>query len=144
MLSRDLRLRERSAFHRVYAEGRSWGHPLLILHTLPQPEGARRVGFSVSRKVGGAVERNRVRRRLREAVRALVPRLRRGADFVFVARNDSRQATFDELSGALAELLSRAGALISIEGDDAPYQWPERGGRSAAERSRSPRGGGKR
>ena len=130
MLPRDLRLRSNSDFQRVYRAGRSWAHPLLALHTLPQPEG-RRVGISTSKKVGKAVRRNRVRRRLREIVRAELPEWKTGFDGVLVARAAAAEAEFSDLRAALQELARRA-RLYREPGDDPDtlYTWPA-GGRPA-------------
>ncbi|MBM3457518.1 MAG: ribonuclease P protein component, partial [Armatimonadetes bacterium] len=68
MLPRTHRLRHRSDYQGLYRAGRGWSHSLLTLQLAPQETG-QRVGVVVSKKVGGAVVRNRVRRRIREAVR---------------------------------------------------------------------------
>ncbi|MBI3909776.1 MAG: ribonuclease P protein component [Armatimonadetes bacterium] len=127
MLRRELRLREREAFRRVYEQGRSWGHPLVILYTLPQPPPTKRFGFAVGKSVGQAVARNRVRRRLREIIRALETRIRPGVEMVFTARPAAKDASFRELSAAVEDLLRRARALRVDEGDTAPYTWPAGG-----------------
>ena len=129
MLPRHQRLRANREFQRVYRSGRSWAHPLLAMHVLPQPEG-KRVGVSVSKKVGKAVERNRVRRRAREAVRSLLPIWREGFDLILVARAPAAEASYHELRAALEELSSRA-RLVREPGapEDSLYTMPA-GGRS--------------
>jgi ribonuclease P protein component len=108
LLPRVHRLREPRAFQAVYSRGRSWGDRLVALHVLPAPDDEIRVGISVSKKVGGAVERNRVRRRLREVVRRRLPDLKRGCRLVLVARSEARAARFDDLEAAVERLLARA------------------------------------
>lgn len=76
-----------------------------------------RYGFVTSRAVGKAVVRNRVRRRLREAVRPLS--LKDGWDIVVIARRSAAEATYRELRESLASLLTRAGVLATIEADEA-------------------------
>lgn len=89
------------------AAKRSWATPLLVLHAAPNDRAETRIGISVSKRVGGAVVRNRVRRRIREAVR-LQPGLRPGYDLVFAARPPSAEAEWAALHGAALELLRRA------------------------------------
>lgn len=91
------RLLKRSEFLRVSAEARKWGTPnftLLARQRIPT-EGAPRVGFTVTKKVGNAVVRNRVRRRLREAVRlAGGETAKEGWDYVLIARNNALHSEF--------------------------------------------------
>jgi ribonuclease P protein component len=117
MLPRPNRLRRRDEFQATYRRGRSWAHPLLALHVLPRREGMR-VGVTVSKKVGGAVVRNRVRRRLRQAIRLRLPQWRSGFDLVVVARTAAAEASFDALGSVIDELAKR-GRLVR-EPDDPP------------------------
>lgn len=102
-------------FERVYRQGRSHSNRLLVLHVFPRGDAApARLGLSVSRKVGGAVERNRVKRLLREAFRLDEAELSPGQDLVVVARPDlGGVAEREGLAGvraAFSELLDRSGA----------------------------------
>jgi ribonuclease P protein component len=112
--SRGGRLSRSAEFERVYRQGRSVANRHLVLYSFPNPDSASpRLGLSVSRKVGGAVERNRVKRLLREAFAEAVPRLAAGQDLVVVARPPAGElAAREGLSGmdaALTELLAKAG-----------------------------------
>ncbi len=114
------RLTRSADFERVYRQGRSHGNRYLVLYAFPRvgdASGQARLGVSVSRKVGGAVERNRVKRLLREAFGALESELPEGQDVVVVARPEARELAEREglagVQGALAELVEKAGAAAA-------------------------------
>ncbi|MEE8354085.1 MAG: ribonuclease P protein component [Dehalococcoidales bacterium] len=102
----DAYLTRSQQYAQVQAMGRSWSCELLVMRALPNDLARSRLGFSVSKKVGKAVVRNKVKRRLREILRP-VP-LRPGRDIVFIARPAAATADFTTLRDAALELLSRA------------------------------------
>lgn len=115
------RLSRSADFDRVFRSGRSHASREFVLYVFPRAEdGDPRLGLSVSRKVGGAVERNRVKRLLREAFAAESARLPAGMDAVVVARREAHGLAESEgLSGvrrALAGLLDRALGEREVEG----------------------------
>lgn len=89
----------------------SWAHPLLVLYVAPSDVGLTRAGIVVGKRVGGAVVRNRVRRRIREALRLRHADLPPGYDLVFIAREPSARAAWSELRAAVDRLLRRAKLL---------------------------------
>ncbi|MEV4420066.1 ribonuclease P protein component [Patulibacter sp. NPDC049589] len=114
------RLTRSADFERVFRKGRSYGNRHLVLHLFPRDDAdeARdpRVGLSVSRRVGGSVERNLVKRLLREAMTEHVDRFR-SVDLVLVARPDALAvAERDGLSGiaeVLRELVEKASPAVA-------------------------------
>jgi ribonuclease P protein component len=138
-LRRAQRLRSTMDFQRVRRRGRSQAGALLALGYTRQavptadvsPERASwapsRVGFSISKRVGNAVVRNLVKRRLRESVRRQVCRLAPGWDIVITARVPAGGATYDELNAEVCRLLERAKLLARETGaGDAPSGTPTR------------------
>ena len=121
MAPKRRRLSRSAEFERVYRQGRSKGNRYLVLYAFPRAEdedaaereAGPRLGLSVSRRVGGAVDRNRVKRVLREAFWAEAERLPDSSDYVVVARPDARELAqrdgTEGMRGALSELVAGLG-----------------------------------
>lgn len=112
-MKRRYRIRTRSEFQRIYQEGRSFANRAAVLYVLGGRAGGPRVGFAAGRKLGSAVVRNRVRRRIREAVRQLWPGVRGEPLLILIGRAAAREMPFAELQQKIAELLRRAGLLTT-------------------------------
>ncbi len=127
------RLTRAREFHRVRDAGRSWNSRFFVLGVLPSPEpvapdAPARIGFVTSRRVGGAVVRNQIRRRLREIVRASRPLLRPGFWIVLIARRPAAAADAGPLREEWLRLARRAGILL-------PAPAPPGGGGSSEDES---------
>jgi ribonuclease P protein component len=115
------RLSRSGDFDRVYREGRSHANRFLVLYAFPRADSDAdrsevRLGVSVSRKVGGAVDRNAVKRALREAFWSLGDALPAGHDFVLVARPDSAGLVEREGPGGVATALGELAAEAGLTG----------------------------
>ena len=122
--SRRSRLSHSADFERVLRQGRSHGAREMVLHAFPRgDDGPARLGLSVSRKVGGAVERNRVKRLLKEAFTREGARLPPGTDVVLIARRDLRELAE---RGGLSAVRARLADLISQVDGARPAQALER------------------
>jgi ribonuclease P protein component len=98
-------------FAAIQGHGTARSHPLLVARFLQTGQETTRFGLSTGRKLGGAVVRNRVRRRLREALRVMAPSFQPGWDVLIIARPALVEADHDALVGALRRILSRGGVL---------------------------------
>lgn len=105
-LPRCERLKGGDSFRRLMNEGKSVEDSLLVIRYLPLAENVtcRRVGVTVSRSCRGAVERNRLRRRLREVYRRRRDRLPPAGDFLLIAKSDALNASFAELNRSFQKL----------------------------------------
>jgi ribonuclease P protein component len=131
VLPRELRLRENRHFQFVYRRGRSWADRHLVVHALPRSEPERRFGFVVGKKLGGAVQRNRVRRLLREACWAVLEHVPAGVHVVNVARAAAGEASLAELTTGMRSLFQRAGLWVTDAA--APYRFPGAGSKPRPE-----------
>jgi len=117
------RLSRSAEFDRVFRQGRSHANRVLVLYGFPRADAAPgeepRLGLSVSRRVGGAVERNHVKRLLREAFEQEAERIPPGHDVVLVARTEARVVAerdgLDGIRAALAELIDALRARVEGE-----------------------------
>lgn len=111
MMQKVYRLRSTRSFDVVYKKGKSVADAYLVLTTLAGRQPLPKVGFVVGKKVGKAVYRNKVKRRLREAFRSLIPAVEGHTSYVVVARTGLVDLTYDQLLQSLTALLVRAGKL---------------------------------
>lgn len=103
-MKRVYSLKENSAFQFVYRRGKSQANRELVLLFVRQ--GKLRIGFSVSKKLGGAVQRNHIKRLLRESIRPKIPQLKCGY-YVWIARSGAVGADFHRMEQSVDNLLTR-------------------------------------
>ena len=104
-------LKENSMFRRLYAKGKSAVNSYLVVYCRRNGTEQNRIGYTVSKKLGHAVVRNRVRRRLREIYRLHEAEFQQGWDFVVVARTRTVGAPYAKLDRAFLSLADKLGVL---------------------------------
>ena len=107
-MQRRFRLTRSTDFKRVRNYGKSFAHPLVVLIVLVSDEPVLRVGVTAGRSLGGAVQRNRAKRLLREATRSQALLLQPGHDLMLIARSPLLKSDFAEIQAAIRNLLLRA------------------------------------
>ena len=110
-------LNQNSEFRRVYSRGKNLATPLVVLYCRRNGTKLNRFGITVGSKIGHAVQRNRVRRRLREIYRLGEGRFSSGWDIVAVARTRAVGASYQELDEAFYHAAARLGILKSPNGE---------------------------
>lgn len=105
------KLKQNSDFRRIYGRGRAFVNPAFVTYALKNRTDDIKIGITVSKKIGCAVERNRAKRVLTAAFASCVPYLPRGYDFVFVARARILTKKSTEIAAAMKENFIQAGLL---------------------------------
>ncbi len=104
-----MRLTKRGEYALVYRQGMAWVNALVVMKAMRNGLGSTRYGFSVTKKLGKAVQRNRVKRLLREVV--CVQSVKPGWDIVFIPRSGAVSADYHQLEEAITKLLAKAQLL---------------------------------
>jgi ribonuclease P protein component len=116
-VKRRYRVRDNTRFQEIRRRGKSYPDRLLVLCVLPNGLPYSRFGFSVSTRIGNAVVRNRIKRRLREIMRLKQQEIEPGWDLVFIARKPVASATYHMMDAACGRLLQRARLLCCSAGE---------------------------
>ena len=111
-MRRQYRLRRNADFQRVRREGQFYASPLMVLAFLHNELDYSRFGFVVSKRIGNAVKRNKIKRRLREAVRLRLPKIKPGFDVVFIARRPIAGAAYADIEKWVDRLLTKADMFV--------------------------------
>lgn len=112
---RILPLKKNTEFKKVYKKGKSVANRFAVMYILPNGTPHRLAGFSVSKKIGGAVLRNRIKRLFREVYRLNQGRLIQGINVVFIARQAAKEASFQDLVKAFHDLFKKAHIISEQE-----------------------------
>lgn len=111
ILSKVITIHQNTDFRRVYGRGKSCKSPALVVYALKNRAGICRIGITTSKKLGGAVERNRCRRIIKEAYRHLAPECTGGWDIVFVARYKTVHLKSTDVEKAMRSQLRQLGVI---------------------------------
>ncbi|ARP51215.1 ribonuclease P protein component [Caproicibacterium lactatifermentans] len=104
-------IKENRDFRRIYGRGKNLVSPVVVCYALKNRCKKVRMGITTSKKIGNAVQRNRSRRVIRAAFRALLPRIKPGYDFIFVARAKTPHVKSTAVKYAMERQLKKAGLL---------------------------------
>jgi ribonuclease P protein component len=111
-VKRKFRLTRSTEFKRVRRVGKSYAHPLVVLVAAPNDNGELHIGVTASRAVGGAVLRNRIRRRMKACIDEYLPAIRTGWDLIVIARQPAALAAYLDLRSGIARLLKQADLMV--------------------------------
>lgn len=110
------RLTKREYFDKVYRHGKSTANHQFVLYYKARPEQETfRLGVSVSKKLGNAVVRNRIRRMLKEIVRLNAARIPGGYDLIIIARKPAAEMDYHDMEKSVLHVLKRASLLVRKE-----------------------------
>lgn len=116
-MNRRFRLRKSSDLQRVRRTGQSFAHPLLVLQAARNVERTSRIGVIATRSIGTAVDRNRAKRLIREAIRGYLPYILIGWDLILIARKPLLKADFVVIREAVGKLLNKAEVMNDKHGE---------------------------
>jgi ribonuclease P protein component len=115
-VNRNFRLTQSTDFKRVRRFGKSYAHPLVVLVVLQSTDEKTHIGVTAGRSVGSAVQRNRAKRLLREAVRPLISDLKPGWKVILISRSPILKAKLPEIQNCLYQLFLKANLVRDRNG----------------------------
>ncbi|MDI6715629.1 MAG: ribonuclease P protein component [Actinomycetota bacterium] len=117
-MQREFRITASKDFQAVYKLGKSTANKDLVVYFLKKEGQRSRLGISVSRRIGSAVVRNKVKRLLKEAFRRNEDKIKGGYDIILIAREAVNEKSFQDIEKTLIDVLAKAGLLINRDEDD--------------------------
>ena len=111
MLNRINRLKKRYQFNYVYKSGEHYSSEHIVLYVVSSKTKNIKIGLAVTKKVGHAVVRNRVRRQLREIIKKQIPTLKQSFNIIVVARENVTEASFEKISNEFFKLIKKANLI---------------------------------
>lgn len=110
-MKKEGRLRKNREFGYVYKRGKSYADRFLIMYIVPNNSQCNKVGFSVSKKVGNSVKRNKIKRRLKESFRLNSVNIKTGYSIVFIPRAQISKAEYKDIENSMINLFKKAKIL---------------------------------
>ena len=121
LLNRTYSLKRHKEFRFTYRTGRQVGGGSFVLVTARNRKGKVQVGFSVSKKIGNSVQRNRAKRRLKACFSPLLPAVKSGYNLIFIARSAALTAPFLAMQKSMVSALQKAGVYEEVKaGEEQP------------------------
>lgn len=111
MLTKNFRMKRNTQFNYVFKKGQAFKHRQLMLVIYKKKYKHQKIGLVVSKKIGKSVQRNHVKRLIRESVREYLPLISTDYDLIFVARQGVESASFHDINKTILELLKKSNAL---------------------------------
>ena len=105
-------LKKNYEFRRLYSKGRCFGNSYLVVYSRKINSPKNRLGITVGKKIGNAVHRNRLRRRIRESYRLMEPEMQTGFEIVVVGRSRASGCDYQHIDSSLRKLLAKHGILM--------------------------------
>lgn len=111
-MNKERRIKKNQEFQEVFKKGQSYANRQFVVYVLEKKEqNSFRIGLSVSKKIGNAVTRNRVKRYVRQSFLEMEDRIKTGKDYIIVARKPTQEMDFHETKKSLTHVLKRASVL---------------------------------
>jgi len=110
-MKETLRLREKTAFKKIYNRGSSLANKYLVMFYSKNNQSHNKVGFIASKKVGNSVVRNRARRLMKETFRLYSGEIEHGYDLILIARANIKDATYKEVEKAMKHIFKKSKLL---------------------------------